>query len=76
LCAKLVYGLRSEGVAVQNDLMGRSVKAQMKAADKLGAKYTMVIGDTEVETSKAKIRDMQDGTDVEIELSKIAEYLK
>ena len=76
LCAKLVYGLRASGFGVQNDLMGRSVKAQMKAADKLGARFTLVMGDTEVETGKAKIRDMQDGTEVEIELGGIAEYLK
>jgi len=76
LCAKLAYNLRALGFAVQKDVMARSVKAQMKAADKLGASFTMVIGDTEVASGRAKIRNMRDGSDAEIALDVIADYLK
>ena len=44
---KLASDLRSEGFAAESDLIGRSLKAQMKYADKIGAKYSMVIGDNE-----------------------------
>jgi histidyl-tRNA synthetase len=39
--------------------MGRSVKAQMKYADKLGVRFSLIIGDTEVESNKAALRDMK-----------------
>ena len=44
---RLTTQLRREGYAVQCDLMGRSVKAQMKYANKIGALYSMVLGDSE-----------------------------
>jgi len=37
----MVYELRKEGLSAEKDLMGKSLKAQMKYADKLGAKYSM-----------------------------------
>ncbi|MEI6131760.1 MAG: histidine--tRNA ligase [Bacillota bacterium] len=76
VCTRLAYNIRAEGLAAQYDLMARSVKAQMKAADKLGAKYTIVIGDDEIAAEKAKIRKMSDGTEVEIGLDEITNYLK
>ena len=42
----LVNGLRTQGISAEGDLMARSVKAQLKYADKLGAKYVVVIGGT------------------------------
>lgn len=53
--------LRAEGFSAQCDLMGRSVKAQMKYADKLGARYTMVLGDDELARKQAQLRRMKDG---------------
>ena len=46
--------------------MGRSVKAQMKYANKIGAKYTMVLGDSELEGGTAKLKDMESGEEKEI----------
>jgi len=37
----MVYELRKEGLSAEKDLMGKSLKAQMKYADKLGAKYSI-----------------------------------
>lgn len=50
---KLVYDLRKEGINAETDLMGKSVKAQMKYANKLGAYYSIVLGDNEIDTNKA-----------------------
>lgn len=66
---ELVSSLRAEGFYAACDTMGRSVKAQMKYADKLGAKYSCIIGDTELETSVVQMRDMQSGEQIEVSIS-------
>ena len=60
--------LRRAGVYAECDVVGRSLKAQMKYANKLGAEYTLILGDTEVESGKAQLRNMQDGTQTEVAL--------
>lgn len=73
---KLVYDLRNKGFSCEADHMQRSVKAQMKYADKLGVKYTIVLGDDEIASGSAKLKNMTDGTEVSVELDKIENYLK
>lgn len=63
----LAAKLRAEGFIVECDLMNRSVKAQMKYANKIGALMSMVLGDSELESKKAKIKDMQSGEEKEID---------
>ena len=53
--------------------MGRGVKAQMKYADKIGAKYTMVLGDDELNSKKAKLKNMATGETTEAELDGFAD---
>jgi histidyl-tRNA synthetase len=60
--------LREGGAAVECDIVGRSLKAQMKYADKLGARYTIVVGDNELETGVAQLKDMTTGQSEEIRL--------
>ena len=59
--AKLVRSLREIGFWAECDLVGRGLKAQMKYADKLGARFSMVIGDNEIEQGKAEIKNMKTG---------------
>ncbi|WP_010247886.1 histidine--tRNA ligase [Acetivibrio cellulolyticus] len=73
---KLVYKIRQEGFSAETDLMGRSVKAQMKYADKLGAVYSLVLGDTEVESNKAVLKNMLTGETKDISLDTLIERLK
>lgn len=61
--------LRAAGHIVECDTIGRSLKAQMKYADKIGARKTLIIGENEVESDRANLRDMQDGTQTEVTLS-------
>ncbi len=61
--------LRTEGFYAETDLMGRSLKAQMKYADKLHAAYTIVIGDNELTEGVAKLKDMKTGEQSEVPLS-------
>ena len=61
--------LRREGIACECDLMERSLKAQMKYAGKIGAAFTLIIGDSEVESGRAQLRDMQSGEQREVEIA-------
>ncbi len=71
LCADL----RREGLKAETDICGRGLKAQMKYANKIGAKFSMVLGDNEIEVGKARLKDMAEGTEKEIELSETVEEL-
>ena len=76
---EMTEALRVLGKRALFDQVGRSVKAQMKYADKMGAKYSMVLGDSELENGKAILKNMQNGETVEIDITNIptlAECLK
>ncbi len=61
LAQKIIFELRCKGIHAQQDLCGRSLKAQMKYADKLGAKFSMVIGDNELNDNSAGLKNMKNG---------------
>ena len=65
---EIAKDMREEGFSALLDLNQRSVRAQMKYADKLGAKFNVVIGDNEVENKIAKLKNMQTGEETEINL--------
>lgn len=71
--AAIVADLRAGGISAQTDVVGRSLKAQMKYADKIGAKYTMVLGDNEIAEGKANIKNMDTGNTTEMLLADLAE---
>lgn len=71
---QIVRELRHIGVIVETDYMDRSVKAQMKYANKIGAKNTVIIGADELANNKANIKNMETGEQIEVSLDKIAEY--
>ena len=56
--------------------MGRSLKSQMKYADKLGAKNTLIIGSGELESGKANLRNMENGEQREISFATAEELAK
>jgi histidyl-tRNA synthetase len=56
--------------------MNRSLKAQMKYADKIGAKYVAMLGDEELEKGIFLLRDMTTKEQTEVEFDKLAEYIK
>ena len=60
--------LRREGKYAECDVVGRSLKAQMKYANKKGARYTLIIGDSEVDAGVAQLRDMESGEQSEVKL--------
>lgn len=60
---KLLFELREKGVAAEMDLEGKSVKAQMRQADKSGATYALVRGDDEIQKKEVKLKNLKHGTE-------------
>lgn len=73
--AVLAQQLREQGVRAESDIVGRSLKAQMKYAGKSGFRYTLMIGDSELETGRAFLRNMEQSEQTEIEIDRVAYYL-
>lgn len=73
---KLAFDLRQKGFSCEQDLLSRSVKAQMKYADKLGVRYSVVLGDSEIESGCAELKNMETGEKSEIKLNEIDTFLK
>lgn len=65
---EIAKDMREEGFSVLYDLNDRSIRAQMKYADKVGARFNVVIGDNEIETDKAELKNMTTGEKNEISL--------
>ncbi|HPW40140.1 MAG TPA: His/Gly/Thr/Pro-type tRNA ligase C-terminal domain-containing protein, partial [Bacillota bacterium] len=68
--------LRKEGIKAEKDYMGRSLKAQMKYANKINARYVAVLGEEEIKSGKIKVKDMNKGSEEEISLDALAGYIK
>lgn len=71
---KLVYEMRDVGISAEFNQIERSLKAQMKFADKMGAEYTIVLGDNELADGKGVIKNMKTGEQTQIELDKLSEF--
>ena len=65
---EIIKAVRSCGLIAETDIVGRGLRAQMKYADKIGAKFSMVLGDNEIEQGKAVIKNMSSGEQTEIVL--------
>lgn len=73
---KIVYELRRNGISTDTDHTGRGLRASMKYADKIGAKYTVVLGDNEIENGEVKIKNMATGEETVSKLEEIADFLR
>jgi histidyl-tRNA synthetase len=73
--AQLRAELHEAGFSAETDVMGRSLKAQMKYADKLGALYTYVLGEKELAQGKAELKDMKTGETETVEICKLTKIL-
>ena len=66
--------LRQHSLSVEIDLLERSFKGQLKYANKIGAKYMIVLGDDELDTNKANIKNMATGEETPIQLNEILKF--
>lgn len=72
----LASKLRREGLKVEFDTRGGSLKSQMKRADKTKARYTLVLGQAERESGKGQLKRMADGQQFPVVLSEIAQTVR
>ena len=74
---KLVENLREADIFVEKDITGKSLKAQLKYADKKNSKYIIIIGDDELKNREAKIKEMDSGKEenIKLEAEEIKKYL-
>ena len=72
----IAANLRAEGIFAETDLMGKGLKAQMKYADKVKARFSAVIGDDEVKNKKLILRNMENGETNDVAFDDIAKIIK
>ena len=73
---KLINDLRRNGIRVDKDYLNRKIKGQMKQADRLNAKYTVVIGDQELENNEIGVKNMISGETENVQLNELINYFK
>ncbi|SVD22685.1 uncharacterized protein METZ01_LOCUS375539, partial [marine metagenome] len=72
----LAQTLRNDNFIVIMETLRRSLKSQMKEANKLNSKYTIIIGEEEIKNQKAIIKNMESGDQKAISFNQINSYLK
>ena len=75
-CFKLLNEFRKENIKAEIDYMSRSVGGQMKSADRMNANYTVIIGENELNSGKATVRNMKTGDEKEIKLDQLVESIE
>jgi histidyl-tRNA synthetase len=73
---KLLAEARDKGISADMDYQGKSLKAQMKSADKMGAGCVYIIGEDELKKKTAFLKDMQTAAQKEVAFDKLAEEMK
>ena len=68
--------LREKGISAQTDICGRGLKAQMRYANKIGARFSVVLGDNELESGMIRIKNMETGEEKEIAIEGISQEIK
>ncbi|MBI2301699.1 MAG: histidine--tRNA ligase [Armatimonadetes bacterium] len=72
---RLAAELRAGGVAVEMDLLGRSMKAQMRAANSCGAAYAVFVRDDLLEAGQVAVKCLEDGVQVQVQAAELAASL-
>ena len=72
---EMVNRLRQHGFVVEQSFGDRGLKGAMKAADKSGARFSLVLGEAEISSGSAELKDMSSGESVSVTLSALASTL-
>ncbi|KGX93519.1 histidyl-tRNA synthetase [Pontibacillus halophilus JSM 076056 = DSM 19796] len=72
----IVNELRRSGIQVDQDYAGKKIKGQFKSADRLGAKFVLVLGENELENNQINVKNMMTGDQTEVALDQIVDYMK
>lgn len=73
---KLLAALRKSGIAAETDYAGKSMKAQMRSADREQARYVIIIGEDELTRGQVKLRDMETREETDVPLADAVEHIK
>ncbi len=73
---KLVNALRQQGISAESDHLQRSIKAQMKYANKINARYSAIIGESELENGEIELKEMESGDTVTVPMNQFVEVFK
>ena len=73
---RLVNELRQNGISTSFDTLRRSVKAQMREANRLAATHAVIVGEEEIADSSAKVKDLKTGEQISISISNLVSHLK
>jgi histidyl-tRNA synthetase len=73
---KWVNQLRLDGIRAELDYEQKSLKSQMRRADKLKARYVLILGDEEIKKGRAVLRNMEDKSQEDISTDKVVETIK
>jgi histidyl-tRNA synthetase len=73
---RLLDRLRTRGISAVGEMSGRSLRAQMKSADRLGTRFTLIVGDDELAAGRAAVRDMRSGEQTTVGLDDAAAELQ
>ncbi|MBO9610014.1 MAG: histidine--tRNA ligase [Paenibacillaceae bacterium] len=72
---RILYELRLGGLQAEKDYLGRKMKAQLKSADRLQARYVAILGDEELERGEIALKEMATGEQRSVALERLAETL-
>ena len=72
---KLAEDLREQNLSTEFDVLRRSLKAQLREANKMNVKYAIIIGDEELESNQLEVKNFSTGNQQKIELSKIVDHM-
>lgn len=71
----IAYRMRQAGIKAECDSVGRSVKAQMKYANKTGAAYSVILGDNEIAEDSVKLKNMETSEEEPVKVSELFDIM-
>ncbi|MFA6232583.1 MAG: histidine--tRNA ligase [Bacteroidota bacterium] len=71
---RTAIGLRTNGIATEIDYAGRSLKAQLREANKLACPFVVIVGESEMSAKQAQVKDMRQGTQESVEFADLTDY--
>ena len=74
-CTRMVRQLRKAGISAECDVMGKSLKAQFKYADRRGYRFVITIGESELNSQQINVKQMTDGSVFSVDKSELTEQV-
>ncbi|MFZ1729254.1 MAG: histidine--tRNA ligase [Bacteroidota bacterium] len=71
---RTAIAMRTKGIAIEIDYAGRSLKAQMREANKLACPFVAIVGESEMNAEQAQVKNMRQGTQESVEFTRLADY--